>query len=41
MDDYLSKPINRDLLYTTVQKWLSAEHRDRPDADAGHIFGNN
>jgi CheY-like chemotaxis protein len=36
MDDYLSKPINRDLLYTTVQKWLSAEHHT--DADAGHIF---
>jgi CheY-like chemotaxis protein len=39
MDDYLSKPINRDLLYTTIQKWLETAHH--ADADASRIFCNN
>jgi DNA-binding response OmpR family regulator len=39
MDDYLSKPINRDLLYATIQKWLEAAQHT--EADAGSIFCNN
>ena len=39
MDDYLSKPINRDLLYTTVTKWLATAHH--ADEDPSHIFGNS
>ncbi len=27
MDDYLSKPINLDTFYETIQKWAIKEHR--------------
>jgi CheY-like chemotaxis protein len=39
MDDYLSKPINRDLLYSTIEKWLEAAQH--ADAAVSRIFCNN
>ena len=41
MDDYLSKPINCDLLYATIKKWLNSEVAHHADVVASRIFCNN